>query len=401
MKIASSVAMIGALLFGAQAHAGGDAAAGKTAFANQCASCHTVEAGKNGFGPSLAGVVGRHSGSIAGYNYSAAMANAGLTWDAANIDKFIANSTAFVPGTSMPVQVADATTRENIVAYLATLGAPAAVATAEPAPKPPAPLPAGPTSEELLKSATDTQGWLYASKDYAGQRFVALDQITAANAHSLRASCIYRAATTGSFQSSPLVYKGTMYFTVDNVTIAIDAATCREKWVNTWKMEGSPLSKSNRGGAIADGLMCLAARKIDAGYVLVPVLPFPDRNCLVECARGAPRIALHLDPSGDERQVAESALAEAGRLDGRQLGACSGNRIRRLRNASEVEQGERTPSPGIRHVHRVLLIPPDALCGVEEGQAQPRPPGTHRIRARLEIGEIHPPRLGIELIELL
>ena len=64
MKIASSVAMIGALLFGAQAHAGGDAAAGKTAFANQCASCHTVEAGKNGFGPSLAGVVGRHSGTI-------------------------------------------------------------------------------------------------------------------------------------------------------------------------------------------------------------------------------------------------------------------------------------------------------------------------------------------------
>ena len=51
MKIASVVAVIAALLFGAQAHAAGDAAAGKTAFANQCASCHTVEAGKNGFGP--------------------------------------------------------------------------------------------------------------------------------------------------------------------------------------------------------------------------------------------------------------------------------------------------------------------------------------------------------------
>src|SRR5580765_6243431 len=163
MKIASIVAVIAALLFGAQAHAAGDAAAGKTAFANQCASCHTVEVGKNGFGPSLAGVVGRHSGSVAGYNYSAAMANANLTWDAANIEKFIANSTAFVPGTSMPVQIADAATRENIVAYLATLGAPAASApAAAETPKTPTPLPAGPSAEELLKSANDTQGWLYA-----------------------------------------------------------------------------------------------------------------------------------------------------------------------------------------------------------------------------------------------
>ena len=58
-KIASTVVMIGALLLSAKAHADGDAAAGKTAFANQCASCHTTEVGKNGFGPSLAGVVGR------------------------------------------------------------------------------------------------------------------------------------------------------------------------------------------------------------------------------------------------------------------------------------------------------------------------------------------------------
>src|SRR5580700_1290633 len=93
----------------------------------------------------------------------------------------------------------------------------------------------GPTSAELLDAATDTQSWLYASKDYAGQRFVALNQITAANAHQLRAVCIYRSNTTGSLQSSPLVYKGVLYFTVDNVTVAIDAATCREKWINTWQ----------------------------------------------------------------------------------------------------------------------------------------------------------------------
>src|ERR1700687_4926777 len=66
--------VIGALLFGAtRAHAQGDAAAGKTVFENQCASCHTTKVGQNGFGPSLAGVVGRKSGSLAGFNYSPAL----------------------------------------------------------------------------------------------------------------------------------------------------------------------------------------------------------------------------------------------------------------------------------------------------------------------------------------
>jgi len=253
LKIASTVVMIGTLLLAAKAHAAGDAAAGKTAFENQCSTCHTTVIGKNGFGPSLAGVVGRKAGALEGYTYTPAMTNSHLTWDAATLDSFITNSVAKVPGTSMPVQVGDAATRADIIAYLATLAGPPASAAAAPAPKAPTPLPAGPTGEELLKSASDTQGWLYASKDYAGQRYVALNQITAANAHSLRAACIYRSNTTGSFQSSPLVYKGTMYFTIDNVTIAIDASTCREKWTHTWELKATPLSKANRGGAIADG----------------------------------------------------------------------------------------------------------------------------------------------------
>ncbi len=253
-KFVGIVVAAGALFASAAVRAEGDAAAGKAAFENQCAACHTAVVGKNGFGPSLAGVVGRAAGSLAGYTYTPAMTNSHLTWDAATIDAFITNSVAKVPGTSMPVQIADAATRANIVAYLATLASPlAAATTAAPAPKAPTPLPAGPTSAELLHAASDTQGWLYASKDYAGQRYVALNQITAANAHSLRAACIYRSNTTGSFQASPLVYKGVMYFTVDNVTIAIDAATCREKWTHTWELKATPLSKANRGGAIADG----------------------------------------------------------------------------------------------------------------------------------------------------
>jgi alcohol dehydrogenase (cytochrome c) len=260
-------AALGLIITACAAHAAGDAVAGKTAFDNQCAACHTSVVGKNGFGPSLAGVVGRKSGTLAGYAYTPAMTHANLTWDAATLDQFLTSSTAKVPGTSMPVEIADEKTRADTIAYLATLagGGPSAAASAAAPPKAPTPLPIGPTSDELLHAATDTQSWLYASKDYAGQRYVALDQITAANANQLRAACIYRSNTTGSLQANPLVYKAVLYFTVDNVTVAIDAVTCREKWTNTWQMKATPLSKANRGVALAEGRL---VRGTPDGYLI-------------------------------------------------------------------------------------------------------------------------------------
>jgi len=253
-----------ALLFASVVQAQSDAGAGRAVFENQCAACHTIVAGKNGFGPSLANVAGRKSGALADYHYSTAMANANLTWDTKTLDQFLTSSTAKVPGTSMAVQLADATARGNVIAYLATLGSAPANEPAK-APVADLPLPAGPTTEDLSHSAADTKGWLYASKDYLGQRYVALDQITPSNAASLRAACIYRANVAGSFQSSPLVYDGVMYFTVDNVTIAIDAATCRERWTHTWEMKSAPLSKTNRGVALKDGRV---VRGTPDGYLI-------------------------------------------------------------------------------------------------------------------------------------
>lgn len=46
----------------------GDATHGKQVFM-QCQACHSIEAGKNMIGPSLAAVVGRKAGSIAGFAY--------------------------------------------------------------------------------------------------------------------------------------------------------------------------------------------------------------------------------------------------------------------------------------------------------------------------------------------
>ena len=61
------------LTFGSFALAQEDVAQGQKAFESQCASCHTVTPGVNGFGPSLAGVVGRPAGHVPGFTYSGAM----------------------------------------------------------------------------------------------------------------------------------------------------------------------------------------------------------------------------------------------------------------------------------------------------------------------------------------
>ena len=265
MKYAPLVPMLLALgLLSHSEPAPAGAAEGKSLFDSQCSNCHTTVVGKNGFGPSLAEVIGRPSGGLADYHYSTAMANAGLIWNETNLDQFLASSTTKVPGTLMPVSIADATTRADIIAYLKTLGV-AAVESSSAQARSTTPLPSGPTGEELLGAAADREDWLYASKDYTGQRYVASKQITAANAAQLRPVCIYRSTSVGATQANPLVYRGTMYFTIDEATVAIDAATCQQRWIYTWKLRDGVLSKANRGVALKDGRL---VRGTPDGYLI-------------------------------------------------------------------------------------------------------------------------------------
>jgi len=99
----------------------GAASAPPQAF-NQCTACHSTAPGKTIIGPSLAHVYGRKAGSLAGFQYSDAMKSSGLTWNAANLDAFLANPAGKVPGTLMGLAgIKDAAQRKAIVDYLKTL----------------------------------------------------------------------------------------------------------------------------------------------------------------------------------------------------------------------------------------------------------------------------------------
>lgn len=98
------------------------AADGKPVAFAQCAACHSVEPGKHGVGPSLAGVFGKKAGGAAGYAYSDANKASGLTWDEATLDEYLTNPMKKVPGTKMTFAgIGDAAKRKDVIEYLKTL----------------------------------------------------------------------------------------------------------------------------------------------------------------------------------------------------------------------------------------------------------------------------------------
>lgn len=97
------------------------APAGPPAAFSTCGVCHSTSPGQNGVGPSLADVVGRRAGSVAGANYSPAMQGANITWTEANLRRYLADPNAVVPGGLMPAPGLDAAEVQAVVNYLKTL----------------------------------------------------------------------------------------------------------------------------------------------------------------------------------------------------------------------------------------------------------------------------------------
>jgi cytochrome c len=95
-----------------------DAARGEKLFVD-CASCHSIERGVDGVGPSLFGLFQRKAGDVADYRYSPALKRSGIAWTPQTLDTYIADPQKSVPGNRMPYSgMPNATDRADLIAYL-------------------------------------------------------------------------------------------------------------------------------------------------------------------------------------------------------------------------------------------------------------------------------------------
>ncbi len=96
-----------------------DVAAGESSF-KKCMPCHKIGPGaENSVGPELNGLDGRKSGSAAGYSYSPANINSGITWNADVFKEYIKDPRAKIPGTKMFFPgIKNETEIANLWAYL-------------------------------------------------------------------------------------------------------------------------------------------------------------------------------------------------------------------------------------------------------------------------------------------
>lgn len=93
-----------------------DTQRGKALYRERCMACHSLA--YNGVGPAHKGVFGRRAGTAPGYDYSPALKASGLVWTAQNLDKWLSNPEALVPGQKMGFSVPDAEERAELINYL-------------------------------------------------------------------------------------------------------------------------------------------------------------------------------------------------------------------------------------------------------------------------------------------
>jgi alcohol dehydrogenase (cytochrome c) len=127
------------------------------------------------------------------------------------------------------------------------------------------PTTSSPTPAELLAAGDNDEDWLYHTGDYSGRRYSGLSQVNRETVQGLSETCRYTMTERGSHQTGPLVYDGTMYVTSARETIALDAATCEERWKHVWNPPGGGFGGTNRGIALASGRL---VRGTSDGYML-------------------------------------------------------------------------------------------------------------------------------------
>src|SRR5687768_13318636 len=118
-SIASLLFAAGATLPVAQNNSAANAERGDQFFQTSCALCHSSSLGPGNTvvikqGPTLVGVTGRKAGTSPHFGFTQALKDSGLVWNTENLDRYLTDPTAAVPGTSMSPTVPDAIDRADV-----------------------------------------------------------------------------------------------------------------------------------------------------------------------------------------------------------------------------------------------------------------------------------------------
>ncbi len=100
-----------------------DVATGESTVKKLCTACHTFnDGGKAGVGPNLYGVVGGPHGHMEGFNYSAGMKAKAGPWTFDELNEWLHQPSAYVPGTRMAFAgIKNDQQRADVIAYLRSL----------------------------------------------------------------------------------------------------------------------------------------------------------------------------------------------------------------------------------------------------------------------------------------
>lgn len=122
-----------------------------------CGACHSLEAGRNLTGPSLADLWGRKAGALASFRrYSPALKDSAVVWDEKSLDRWLADPRAFIAGNLMTFPgIKNQGERDDLIAYLKTATAPGAAAAPKAQPGMGGMMGAGREMRDLKKLAPD------------------------------------------------------------------------------------------------------------------------------------------------------------------------------------------------------------------------------------------------------
>ncbi|CAD6193662.1 unnamed protein product [Caenorhabditis auriculariae] len=97
----------------------GDYEKGKKVFKQRCAQCHVIDSLQTKTGPTLNGVVGRTSGTVAGFDYSPANKTKGVVWERQTLFEYLADPKKYIPGTKMVFAgLKKANERADLIKYI-------------------------------------------------------------------------------------------------------------------------------------------------------------------------------------------------------------------------------------------------------------------------------------------